>query len=331
MIGTYQITVDGRDVSDVIFGARGSSLVYRDNMGLVSDTMDITLIDSNLDMDELFPAGAQIEGEFTTEKGRTLKTGALFIDTEDGKIGGGENTVTKGANSQPEKRPSMKQYIAYSKKRVKLKVFLESILKKSDLNLVYRFIQDTGQLWDVKLRNVVIQSEQLGPVLTQYAELFGCYLKIYNDRVVFVNKQSFNSDPVLKTINPSETSIRDFAYDVNEHQFEEYAISYYNPRTGKTTSDKKSKKSVLVTDSETIRWIIESVADPTAARALAMAVDGQRQASVSFETEGDETAIAGAVWRLNELKKLTGKYVITSAEHTITDNWTVRVTAENIF
>jgi hypothetical protein len=34
---------------------------------------------------------------------------------------------------------------------------------------------------------------------------------------------------------------------------------------------------------------------------------------------------------MNELKKLTGKYIIMSAAHTIADNWTVEVSAENIF
>jgi hypothetical protein len=337
MIGSYKMTVDGTDVSDEIFGTKGSSVVYRDNMGLVSDTMDITLIDSNLDMADLFPEGASVEAEFTTGKGRTLKTGTLFRDTESGTIGssseeGSGNSVSLGSNSQPEKRPGMRTFIAYNKKKVTLETLLKDVLDKAGLKSTYRFLQFPFMTpWPVDLKNIIIQNETVGAILRQYADLFGCYLKVYDDGVIFTNKDAFLLDPVLKILSPSETSVRNFRYDINEHQYNEYDVSYYNPRTGKTTGDKKSKKSILITESETVKRITTAIADANAARALAMAVDGQRQAQVTFNTDGDETAIAGAVWQINELKKLTGRYVIMSAAHTIADNWTVEISAENIF
>ena len=335
MIGSYKLTVDGKDISDQIFGSGANKIIYRDNMGLVSDTMDITLNDAGIDKQKLFPDGAQVEAEFTTDAGKTLKTGALFVDTYDGRIdsGGdaGGSDLTVGTNSQPEKRPSMRTYISYNKKEVLLSVLLRDVLRKADLGLVYRFDKAPFQHWYVKLKSVTHQNEQLGPILRQYAEMFGCYLKVYDDKVIYANKEAFKLDPVLKTINPSETSVRGFRYNINEHQYNEYEVSYYDPRTGKYTQDKKSKKSVLTTDSETVKRIIASIADVDAARALAMAVDGQRQAYVTFNTDGDDKAIAGAVWEITQLMKLSGKYVITSAVHTIDKNWTVEINADNIF
>jgi hypothetical protein len=262
MIGSYKMTVDGIDVSDEIFGTKGSQIVYRDNMGLVSDTMDISLIDSKLDMSDLFPEGAQVEAEFTTEAGKTLKTGALFRDTESGTIGPdtGGNSVTLGSNSQPEKRPGMRTFIAYNKKKVTLETLLKDVLDKAGLSSTYRFLQSPLMTpWPVELKNIVIQNETVGNILRQYADLFGCYLKCYDDGVIYTNKLAFSLDPVLKTVNPSETSIRNFRYDINEHQYNEYDVSYYDPRTGKTTGDKKSKKSILITESETIKRIITSI------------------------------------------------------------------------
>jgi len=334
-IGSYKMTVNGSDVSDFVFGNGANVVKYRDNMGLVSDTLDVSLNDSTLDSRKYFPDGAEVEAEFTTPDGGTLKTGKLFVDTYDGRIASGGDSggheLNIGTNSQPAKRPGMRTFIAYSKKKVKLKVLLEDVLKKAGLGLEYRFNQAFQLPWDIELKNIVIQNQMLAYVLRQYAELFGCFLKLYDDRVIFVNKMAFKLDPVLKIVNPSEDSIRNFRYDINEHNFEEYQVSYYNPRTGKTTSDKKGKNSVLITESQTIKSLIEQIADATAARALAMAVDGQRQALITFETDGTDKAIAGGIWQMNELNELTGKYVITSAQHTVAKNWNVEISAENIF
>ena len=337
MIGSYVIKVNGFDYSSYIFSdGMGSTIKYRDNMGLVSDTLDITLNDPNLNAADMFPDGAEVECEFTNSvTNKTLKTGKLYVDTEDGSIdsGGdsGGHVVTIGTNSQPESRPSMKTFIAYSKKKVKLKTLLTDILDKAGLGLEYRFNQAFQLPFDVELKNIVIQNEMLAEVLRRYADMFGCYLKCYDDRVIFTNKMALKLDPVLKTINPSESSVRNLRYNVAEHNFKEYEVSYYNPRTGKYTSDKKSKNSTLLTQSETIKRLITQLADSTAARAVAMAVDQQYQCRLNFTTDGDETAIAGGIWEFTNISKFTGKYVITSATHTIGKNWDVEIECENIF
>ena len=335
MIGSYVLKVNGKDISSDIFTGKGNVITYRDNMGLVSDTLDITLNDPNLDAADLFPDGAEVEGEFSESLGKTLKTGKLFVDTEDGRIdsGGdaGGHEVTIGTNSQPQNRPGMKTFIAYSKKKVLLKTLLEDVAKKADLNLIYRFNEFPGIPWDIELKNVLIQNEILAEVLRRYADLFGCFIKCYDEGVIFANKLSFQTDPVLATIVPSMTSLRNFRYNVIEHNFKDYECSYYNPRTGKTTYDKKSKNSILVTQSETIKRIIVQLADSTAARAVAMAVDGQTQVQLTFDTDGTTKAIAGGVWDFKDIKKFTGKYVITSATHRIGSDWTVGIECENIF
>ena len=329
MIGSYDIFVDGVSLGDEL--KKVAKIKYRDNMGLISDTLDIEMIDSALTAEDLFPNGAKVEAEFRTNTGKVLKTGALFVDTGEGDIIPGANAYVAGANSQPDQKPGMRTFIAYKKREVYLKTLLADILGKADLASVYRFLHDTGLPWDIKLKNVTIQNEKLGAVLQNYAEMFGCFLKVYDDKVIFANKLSFGADDTLKVVRPSEQSVRGLRYGINEHQYGEYAVSYYNPRTGKTTIDRKRKKSILLTESQTVRNIIANVADAGSAQALAMAVDGQRQVTLRFETEGDETAIAGAVWEFEEINKLSGKYVITSAEHTIRDNWTVNVSADNIF
>ena len=330
MIGDYIVKVDGSNITNELKKI-GTSIKYTDNMGLASDTMDFELNNSTLDREELFPTGAEVETELIdTKSGRSLKTGLLFVDTHSGKIGV-VKSLKAGTNSQPMNLPGLKKMFSYSKKRVKLKILLETIIKKGGMNLVYRFEESPGMPWDVKLKNVTVQNQTVGSLLEVYRAMFGCMLKVYNDRIIFANKQSFNQDPIVRSITPSSDAIWNFEFDINEHQDAEYEVSYYNPRTGKYTGDKKNKKSTLITKSETVKQIIANIADASAARALAMAVDGQRQALVTFSTTWDPAYIAGGVLHLTGLNKLSGKYVITKAVHNLSNQWTTEINAENIF
>jgi len=328
MIGSYTIFVDGVDITDKI-GRIGNKITYRDNMGLVSDTMDIVLNDSSLENKALFPNASKLEAEFEDENGKVLKTGALYIDTYSGRISGAKN-LDVGANSKPSKTPGLSKFISYNKKKVKLKTLLTDVLKKGDLGLVYRFNKSPVEPWDIELKNVTIQDQTIASVVSTYRDLFGCMLKIYDDSIVFANKQAFDLDP-YKIIVPYSEQIENFTFDINEHQDAEYEIRYYDPRTGKTTQDKRSKQSILLTESETVRQIIANVSDPDTAQAVAMAVDGQRQVTTSFETDGAADWIAGGVYELTDIVELSGKYVITSAYHTIGAEWTVELSGENIF
>lgn len=329
MIGTYTIFVDGVDITDKI-GRIGNKITYRDNMGLVSDTLDIALNDSSLESKALFPNASKLEAEFEDENGKVLKTGALYVDTYSGRISGAKN-LDVGANSKPSKTPGLSKFVSYNKKKVKLKTLLTDVLKKGDLGLVYRFNKTPIEPWDIELSNVTIQDQTIASVVSTYRDLFGCMLKIYDDSIVFTNKQAFDLDPVIKTLVPYVDQIENFDFDINEHQDAEYEMRYYNPRTGKITQDKRSKQSILLTESETIKQIIANISDPDTAQAVAMAVDGQRQATTTFETDGAADWIAGGVYELTDIVELSGKYVITSAYHMIDKEWLTELSGENIF
>lgn len=329
MLKSYKILVNGMDITSQIKDTI-TKITYRDNMGLKTDTCDFSFNNTAFDHSFLMPDASLVELELTDHSDKVLRTGSLYVDTRSGKIGKG-HTVTIMSNSQPMNRPNMRQFVSYSKRKVALRTMLKDVLKKADLELIYLFAESPTKLWDINLKNVVIQNETIGAVIDRYASDFGCMLKLHDNQIIFANKLIFDQYEINKTIVPSAGWIEDFEYEINERQFSEFSVRYYNPRTGKTTEDKKNKKSILLTESQTVKRLIGQLADSTAARAVAMSVDGQSQVTISFKTDGDSGWLAGDVLQAQEFEEFTGKYVITSLLHEIGTGWNVRVEAENIF
>ena len=328
------VTVDGDDsITGELFGFDGrcKSIDYRDNMGVISDTMNLSLYNAPLSFLESFPDGAEIQAQFTHLDGRILETGKMYVETHSGGVGA-NTTLSVGCNSQPNKDFGLETFVSWTKKRTDLRVLLTDIIEKQcGLTLDYKFEKSAGIPWSVGLKNVTINNEVAGEVVKRYADDFGCMLKIIGDTVFFGNKIAFSQEPVIKVINPVDVSLENFTFDLNFYNASEYTVSYYNPRTGKTTSDRKNKKSVLMSESGTLKRIVGMLADASTAEALASAIDGQTQCTISFGSEGDPDYIAGGVLELEEMLKLSGKYVIASAQHTFDSEWRVDISGENIF
>ena len=156
-------------------------------------------------------------------------------------------------------------------------------------------------------------------------------IKVYDKKLFFANKPPFAQEPVAALVNPHVEAIQDFRYDMNFHNASEYEVTYYNPRTGKLTKEKKSKSSTLIAESGTLKRIVTQLADPSTAQAIAASIDGQQQVLINWRMLGDPVWVAGSVFELEEMVRLNGKYVVVTAEHTFGNNWTVAVSAENLF
>lgn len=328
MIQDYIIRKNGTDITDDVKPYL-KKISLQDNMGMEADTLDFIINDTNLYFDEVFEQSDTIEVEIAKEKGETLKTGKFFIDDIDLDID--PNILSVGMTSNPNDRPGLNKQITYSKRRVRLHILLKDVLKRADMDLVYRFMQAPGKPWSIKLQRVSIMDDTIGAVVADHANTFGCMLKIHDDRVIFSDKNSFNSDPVVRVIDPKTYSLENLKANLSAFQYQNFAIRYYNPRTGKVTLDKKNSKSKLIVKNELTKQIHDRIDDVYQARAIAQSVEGQDLVEINFNTKGDPVMVAGSVIEMTELKKLSGKYVITSASHDIDDAWNTGIKAVNLF
>jgi phage protein D len=326
----YSIKVDGKEL-DRDFIQRIQDVEYTDNLGFSSDTINVNFGFYADKLYKLFPKGTPIELEIIDRSvipAQSVNSGALFVDTR--PFGIQPDYITIGANSKPTEMKGFDYQICYSKKRVTLAVLLQDVLKEIGFDLNYNFMRDPLSGWNINLKNVAIQNQAVGAVVSEYADMFGCYVKIYDSTLIFTNLFSMRGlSPTVK-IDVTKDPVWNLEVADNTHVPTDYAVSYYDPRTGKRTHDKKHRRDVATSKSETVNNILAKVADPDAARAVAMAVDSQTTQVVNYTTVGNTNLIAGAILRIEGLRPITGDFLVTRVSHNLSDSWTCEVDAERI-
>ena len=339
---SYTIKQEGVDITDQLIGSC-ESITITDRMGVDSDSLDIKLNNDGLFFTDYFQHGDKIEISITDYRDLVFNTGAFYVDLVSGKIGI-STTVRIGAVSQPMDQQGLQKYIKYNKKTVKFKTLLSDICKEAGLDLLYRFTRANGDIWDFKLKNVSHMGEMAGSVIADYVKRYGLYIKIHNGVLIVSDKEAFLKDPVLFIVDPTTDSIKDFDYNLIYNRSSKYIVEYYNPKKGKyitverESGSKLTKKQqrrinklVKVVESERVQNLMTSINDPEEALALAKAIDGQHVFDVSFTLLGNTDIVAGGVIEITELGKFSGKYLVTEAEHEISEAWNTHVKATALF
>ena len=326
---SYKVTHMGFDLTPDLLPVCESIRII-DKMGLEADEIEIVINDDGLLWLDTFKQGDEIEIEITDFAGFSFKSGKFFVDTISGGIGD-NTTITVGAVSMPMDRAGLQNYMRVNKKRMKIKKLMTDLCKVAELDIVYRFVRDDGREWNFEILNVSHMSERVGAVILQYAEKYGMLLKLHNNQLIVSNKKAFANDPELAVIDPKLDSIEGFEYELNFATEKTYVVRYYNPKKGKYVKDNKNGKSQLLTDNDTLREHMESMASPEDARAFAMAVDSQDTFSVNFAMQGNPDIVAGGVIGIEGLKRFSGKYLVTEVEQEIGETWKTKISATALF
>lgn len=326
LISNYKILLNKFERSDLLV----KSISLDDDMGLAADMLDIELFNDNEEYLDQFVQGDELNIDFFFEDGRSLSTGSFYIDTIGGSIGT-DTTHRLGSVSMPTDRPGLRKQMSYARKEVGLKTLLTDVCKVADLDLVYRLMKNPAVPWDVKLKNISHADETAGGIIQEYAETFGCFIKLHNNQLVFSDKKSFASDGPVYLVDPRSDVIENFSYEMKWRLDKEYDVFYYNPKNGKVTEDKKTRKSNIVTKSETVKRINSKIADPDMARAIAMSIDDQIVFSVSFNMVDNPLLMSGNVIRIDDLKSFSGNYLIVRSRHDFKTSWYSGVQAVSLF
>jgi len=330
MSADYNIIVDGKPL-DAEFKSRIQTVDYLDNLGFSSDTFNVNFGFYADKLYDLFPKGTPVSLELidrSVTPAKSIKSGEMFVDSR--PLGIQPDYITIGANSKPMETRGFDHQISYSKKKVTLAVLLHDVLKEIGFELNYNFMRDPLNGWNINLKNIAIQNQAVGTVVSEYADMFGCYVKIYDKALIFTNLFSMRGLPPSAFVDVAKDPIWELTSEDATHVPTDYTMKYYDPRTGKTLHDKKHRRDVLSTKSETIKNIVQKVADADAARAIAMSVDSQSTQQITFTTTRNTNLIAGAILNIKGLKPFNGDFLITRARHSVEKSWTVEINAERI-
>jgi len=328
LIQAFRIIHRGEDITDEIRHDL-SSIVIDDRIGLESDSLSITLKNDSLVYLKAFLQGDSIAVEITDMSNNVLNSGSFQIDTISGNIGD-NSIITIEALSASAVEKSFTKQINYSRRRVYLDTLLQDVLKKIDISLFYRFMKNKGAPWKLSLKNIKHFEETIGSIVSEYAEMFRCIIKVHNGKLVFSDKKSFENDKVVKYFKIGRDAMSDFSYQLITKPYKIIKTSFYDPKKGKRISDERASSSTL-TSGET-KTLIKKLSDKNVAQAIAESVDSYDRFIVDFKTFGDVQLVAGAVIELSEIYGFSGKYLIKKATHEINnEGWTTRLNVVNLF
>jgi len=329
MLQKFTVKHNGEDITDILQDDI-INFDYSDEFNLQADSMTMSLNNKDLTYLEAFKTGDEIEFKFWNELNEDLKSGTMQIDSITGNIGASSilNINCLSANSSAE---SFNTYTVYIRKKVKLDVLLRDNLKKIGYSLDYKFLKNNGQKWDINLKNVSHADITVGEIIKEYAELFDCKIKIFDNRVTFANKNSFKDVIIAKQFVNGQDVMDNLSFDRTFKKYKESQVKWWDPKTKETTEDSKKTKKANLDNDDTKKVMIKKVADKITAQALAETIENQDIVRINFTTLGDPELVAGETVEIVDLATFSGKYLIVSANHVINTTWITELDLVNLF
>ena len=245
-------------------------------------------------------------------KDKVLDCGTFQVDTI--KAGGPPAKVTLKSTSLSYTSTARGQKKTKAWENIKLSAIASQIAKSNGMKCYY------SSSYDPKYkRKEQVQTSDIA-FLKQLCGSAGIALKVTANTFVLFDESEYESKAAIRTIKRGESNVikYDFSDGLNDTAYSSCHVSYTNPETENTIEYTYTPRDSDGTGQ--VLEISEKVSTREEARQLAMKRLRQKnkeQHSASFRLSGDVKLVAGATVNVEGWGAFDGKYIIETAEHTV--------------
>lgn len=323
---TFILKYQDKDISKDIEPST-ISIAYTDTLHASSPDLDITLINEQ----------RKWMGDWLPGLGDRLKLSLQYKDTEtvldcgefeldDLEYSGAPDVIKIGALATFISS-SLRQKNTKAWEKITLKQVAAAIAKKNELELI-------GEVKDVSFDRLTQNEQSDLEFLVDLADDYGHVVKVEGNRLIFYDWNQLESRGVIATYTDREV-IKDQGYRLvyqTKGTYKAAKISYTNPETKKEVEFEVEADDIATGDILKLNERCE-----TRQQAIAKAKEQLRRANGeqctgSIGLEGEPRIVAGANIQLEGYGKLSGKFQIIKARHSLTkqSGWRVDVDIRRI-
>ena len=288
-------------------GVTGSSSGSSTRNGLIGATIDAWIIQENWESDG---------------KKRELKCGSFSVDTI--KASGPPSKITIKATSLPVGNSSRAEKKSRAWENIRLSGIAAQVASEGGLTSSF-----SGG-YDPKYSRKEQYNESDMTFLQRLCEAAGISLKVTDGALILYDEDEYEGKPVVAEFKPGDGTVisYDFSDGSSEKAYSSCHVSYTNPTTGVTIEYTYTPRIDNPGTGEVLE-INEMVESREEARKLAMKrlkAKNKDRFSASLKVVGNARLAAGAVVGISGWGDFDGRYMVKTAGHDISGQYTTKLT-----